>query len=66
MTIATNTPLQQKPLTVDQFLTRYGDNNRYELIDGEVFDLEPTGPHEQVAGFITKKVCVQIDLLDLP
>jgi hypothetical protein len=36
------------------------------LIDGEVFDLEPTGLHEQVAGFITKKVCVQIELGDLP
>ena len=66
MTIATNLPLQQRPLSVDEFLARYGDDNRYELIDGEVFDLEPTGLHEQVAGFITKKACVQIDLADLP
>ena len=66
MTIATNPPLQQRPLSVDEFLARYGDDNRYELIDGEVFDLEPTGLHEQVAGFITKKACVQIDLADLP
>ncbi|MEM9213692.1 MAG: Uma2 family endonuclease [Cyanobacteria bacterium P01_F01_bin.150] len=65
MTIAINPPLQQRPLSVDEFLTRYGGDNRYELIDGEVFDLEPTGPHEQVAGFITKKTCVQIDLADL-
>ena len=66
MTIASSIPLQHKPLDVDDFLARYADDNRYELIDGEVFDLEPTGPHEQVAGFITKKTCVQIDLLDLP
>ncbi len=61
MTIAINPPIQQKPLSFDEFLARHGDDNRYELIDGEVFDLEPTGPHEEVAAFITAKVCVQID-----
>jgi Uma2 family endonuclease len=58
--------IQQQPLSVDEFLARYGDDNRYELIDGEVFDLEPTGPHEEVAAFITTKVCVQIDATSLP
>ena len=53
--------LIQETLSFDEFLTRYGGDNRYELIDGEVFDLEPTGPHEEVAAFITAKVCVQID-----
>lgn len=66
MTIAGSVLPQQKPVSVDEFLARYGGDNRYELIDGEVFDLEPTGPHEQVAGFITRKACVQIELLDLP
>jgi Uma2 family endonuclease len=66
MTIATDRPIQQKPLSFDEFLVLYGGNNRYELIDGEVFDLEPTGPHEEVAAFITTKVCVQIDGIGLP
>jgi Uma2 family endonuclease len=66
MTIAIDQPIQQKPLNFDGFLARYGDNNRYELIDGEVFDLEPTGPHEEVAAFITAKICVQIDETGLP
>jgi Uma2 family endonuclease len=61
MTPAISQPIQQKPISFDEFLTRYGDDNRYELIDGEVFDLEPTGPHEEVAAFITTKICVQID-----
>ncbi|MEM9772433.1 MAG: Uma2 family endonuclease [Cyanobacteria bacterium P01_D01_bin.73] len=39
-----------KSLTVEEFLQRYGDDPRYELIDGELRDLEPTGPHETVAG----------------
>ncbi len=66
MTIAPNHPLQQTPLSFDEFLIRYGGDNRYELIDGEVFDLEPTGPHDEVAAFITRKLCVQIDTNDLP
>ena len=39
-----------KPLTVERFLSQYGDDPRYELIDGELRDLEPTGPHESVSG----------------
>ncbi len=66
MTIAIDQTIQQKPLNFDGFLARYGGDNRYELIDGEVFDLEPTGPHEEVAAFITAKICVQIDETGLP
>lgn len=64
-TPAIDQPIQQKPLSFDEFLTRYGGDNRYELIDGEVFDLEPTGLHEEVAAFITAKLCVQIDSIGL-
>lgn len=66
MSIASNRTVQHRPLSFDEFLAQYGSDNRYELIDGEVFDLEPTGLHEQVAGFITQKACVQIDLANLP
>lgn len=66
MTIAIDQPIQQKPLSFDEFITLYGGNNRYELIDGEVFDLEPTGLHEEIAAFITTKICVQIDTTGLP
>lgn len=66
MTLATDPPIQQKPLSFDAFLAHYGDDNRYELIDGEVFDLEPTGQHEEIAAFITTKIYVQIDGASLP
>lgn len=66
MTIAINQPIEQNQLSFDEFLARYGGDNRYELIDGEVFDLEPTGWHEEVVAFITTKVCVEIDKIDLP
>jgi Uma2 family endonuclease len=66
MTIAVDQAIQQKPLSFDEFLAHYGGDNRYELIDGEVFDLEPVGLHEEVAAFITTKICVQIDRTGFP
>jgi Uma2 family endonuclease len=39
-----------KTLTFDEFIAQYGDDPRYELIDGELRDMEPIGPHEAVAG----------------
>jgi Uma2 family endonuclease len=66
MTTTIDRSTQQKHLSFDQFLICYGADNRYELIDGEVFDLEPTGSHEEVAALITTKICVQIDAASLP
>jgi len=53
-------------LTADEFIVQYGDQDQYELIDGELVDVEPTGLHEQVIGFITRKLNVEIDRLNLP
>jgi Uma2 family endonuclease len=39
-------------LTFEEYIAQYGDDSRYELIDGELRDMEPTGPHEAVAGKI--------------
>lgn len=53
-------------LTVDEFIVHYGDDARYELIDGELIEMEPTGPHEQVAAFVGRKLNVEIDRQTLP
>jgi len=37
-------------LTFEAFLAQYRDDSRYELADGELIDIEPTGPHETVGG----------------
>jgi Uma2 family endonuclease len=58
--------VQHQHISLDEFIASYGGDNRYELIDGEVFNLEPTGQHEEVAALITAKICVQIDQLGLP
>jgi Uma2 family endonuclease len=55
-----------KLISVDEFITHYGDDNCYELIDGELIEMEPTGPHEQVAAFVGRKLNVEIDRHDNP
>jgi Uma2 family endonuclease len=57
---------RQSTLDVSSFITNYLNEEHYELIDGELVDLEPTGLHEQVAGFINRKLNVGIELSDSP
>ena len=49
-----------KTLTFEEFVAEYGDDPRYELIDGELRDMEPTGPHEAVAGKIAGYIWAEI------
>lgn len=49
-----------KLLTFEQFIAEYGDNLRYELIDGELRDMEPTGLHEEVSGSIAGRIYTEI------
>ncbi len=53
-------------LTVDQFVAQYGDDYRYELADGELIDMEPTGPHEAVGGKIATQIGIAIAQQQLP
>lgn len=55
-----------KLLTVDEFITQYGNSPDYELIDGELINMEATGLHEQVVAFIGRKLNVEIDRQNLP
>ena len=57
--------LVKQTLSFAEFNLNYGDDNRYELIDGELIKMEPTGIHEQVAAFVGRKLNVEIDRLDL-
>lgn len=45
--------ISSKTLSFENFLSQYRDNPRYELADGELIDMEPTGPHETVSGIAT-------------
>lgn len=59
------TLVQPQYLSFDEFPVHYGDDDRYKLIDGELFNLEPTGPHEEVIAFIGQQINVEIVRQDL-
>ncbi|MBD0388622.1 MAG: Uma2 family endonuclease [Nostoc sp. C3-bin3] len=50
------TYISPKTLTFENFLSQYRDNPRYELADGELIDMEPTGPHETASGKLATQV----------
>ena len=49
-----------KQLNFEEFIAQYGENTRYQLIDGELRDMESTGPHEAIAGSIAGRIYVEI------
>jgi Uma2 family endonuclease len=54
-------------MTLEEFLDWYPDGyGRYELWNGVVVEMQPTGTHEQVGGFLGLKLGVEIDRLSLP
>lgn len=59
------TSVASQSLTFEEFIAQYGDNPRYELIDGELRDMEPTGPHKSVCGKVAGRLFVEILRLNL-
>lgn len=54
-------------LTFDDFIALYPeDGGRYELRYGEIVEMRPIGPHEQVIALIRRKLDLEIDRLGLP
>ncbi|MBE9124453.1 Uma2 family endonuclease [Tychonema sp. LEGE 07199] len=55
-----------KLLTFETFVDRYCDNSRYELADGELVEMEPTGAHETVGGKLATQIGIAIAAEKLP
>ncbi len=54
-------------ITFEEFLEWYPDGKgRFELRNGVIFEINPNGDHEEVTGFLTRKINVEIDRFDLP
>lgn len=49
-----------KTLTFNEFVDQYRDQPRYELADGELIDMEPTGSHEAVGGKLATRIGMSI------
>jgi Uma2 family endonuclease len=56
----------EKLLSFETFLDQYCDNFRYELADGELVDMEPTGPHETVGGKLATQIGIILAAEKLP
>ncbi|NEP45252.1 MAG: Uma2 family endonuclease, partial [Okeania sp. SIO2H7] len=48
-------------MSFQEFLVWKPENGRYELHDGVIVEMQPTGPHEQVVGLINRTLNVLID-----
>ena len=56
-----------KSITVEEFLEGYPDGKgRLELRNGVRVEINPNGEHEEVTGFLIRKINVEIDRLNLP
>jgi Uma2 family endonuclease len=56
-----------KLMTLDEFLDWYPDGyGRFELHDGVVVEMQPTGTHERVAAFHALKLGIEIERLAFP
>lgn len=58
----------RKLVTFNEFVAQYPDNTqrRYELHDGVIVEMaQPTGDHEEVRGFLIRKLSVEFDRLNL-
>ena len=54
-------------ITFEKFLEWYPDGKgRFELRNGVIFEINPNGDHEEVTGFLTRKINVEIDRFNLP
>lgn len=48
-------------MTFQEFLAWKPETARYELHDGVIVEMQPTGPHERVVGLLNRKVNVMLD-----
>ncbi len=56
-----------KLVTLDEFFDWYPDGyGRYELRDGAIIEMQPTGPHEEVGGKLAVELGIEIRRLQLP
>ncbi len=59
----------EKPqlMTLDEFLDWYPEDGKiYEIHKGVIFEMQPTGTHQQIAGEISGELFLEIRRLNLP
>lgn len=61
------TQTQANSMSFEAFLEWYPENGkRYELHNGTVIEMQPTGPHELIGGFLAEELILEIRAAKLP
>jgi len=55
-----------KPVTFEEFLECQPESGRYELHNGVIIELQPTGTHERIAAFLAAELTGEFRRLKLP
>jgi Uma2 family endonuclease len=53
-------------ITFDEFIEWLPENRRYELHNGAIIEMQPTGKHEDIAGFLTQELTLEYTRMNLP
>lgn len=54
------------PISFDEFIEWKPTDGRYELRNGVIVEMQPTGLHEEVTGFLISELTFQVRTLQLP
>lgn len=55
-----------KIVTFEEFLDERSENKLQELHEGIIIEMQPTGKHEEITGFLTTELAVEYKRLKLP
>ena len=55
-----------KLLTFEEFIAWLPEDRRYELHDGTIIEMQPTGKHEDITGFLTQELTLEYTSKQLP
>jgi len=55
-----------KLITFDEFIEWLPEDRRYELHEGIIIEMQPTGKHEDITGFLTQELTLEYTRMNLP
>ncbi len=55
-----------KLISFDEFIEWLPENHRYELHEGTIVEMQPTGKHEDIAGFLSQELTLEYMRMNLP
>ncbi|NEQ41152.1 MAG: Uma2 family endonuclease [Okeania sp. SIO3I5] len=58
--------LLQKLITFDEFTEWLPESRRYELHEGKIIEMQPTGKHEDITGFLIQELTLEYIRMKLP